>query len=78
MYYELNTTLVSDKMFDANAQQLVGLQSSYPQDAKKSAYWYVFNDFDGSTGFHLYNRLNRRDKAYLRQIAEYLQHQFGG
>lgn len=77
LYYELNCSIVGDKVFDANAQQLVAMQKQFPKEAKQTNYWYVFNDFDGSTGFHLYNRLKRKDKAYLKQIAEYLQHQFG-
>lgn len=72
LYYELNNSIVNDKMFDANAYQLVGLQKQYPEDAKQSEYWYVFNDFDGSTGFDLYHRLNKKDKAYLKQIAQHL------
>ena len=76
LYYELDFTLISDKIFDANAKQLVELQNTFPKDATKSKYWYVFNDFDGSTGFHLYNRLKKRDKEYLMQIAQYLTQQF--
>ena len=76
LYYELDFTLVSDKIFDANAKQLVELQNTFPKDATKSKYWYVFNDFDGSTGFHLYNRLKKHDKEYLTQIAQYLTQQF--
>ena len=32
-------------------------------------------DFDGTTGFDLYSRLNEKDKRYVMQIARYI---FGG
>lgn len=69
LYYEMDTSVVSDKKFDANAKQLVQMQKDYKDDAKLSQYWYVFNDFDGSTGFDLYDRLTKKDKAYLKKIA---------
>ena len=72
LYYELNNSIVTDKLFDANAHQLVQMQSDFPEDAKESQYWYVFYDFDGTTGFDLYSRLNKHDKAYLRHLAEHV------
>ena len=72
LYYELNTGIVSDKQFDANAYQLVKLQKDNPEDSERSQYWYVFYDFDGSTGFHLYYRLNDSDKEYLKHIASHV------
>lgn len=70
LYYEMSTSIVSDKAFDANAQQLVQMQNEFPDDAKATQYWYVFNDFDGSTGFDLPGRLKRKDKKYLVEIAQ--------
>ena len=29
-------------------------------------------DFDGTTGFDLYSRLNEKDKRHLMQIARYI------
>lgn len=72
IYYELDGSLVSDKMFDENARQLVKLQEQFPEDAERSQYWYVFYDFDANTGFHLYDRLNKHDKSYLSHIARYV------
>lgn len=73
LYYELNTSIITDKAFDDNAHQLVELQEQYPKEAQRSEYYYLFNDFDGSTGFHLYHRLNEHDKQYLMQIAGQVQ-----
>lgn len=72
LYYELDNAIVSDKMFDANAYQLVQLQADFPKEAKKSQYWYVFYDFDGTTGFDIYDRLTKADKKYLVQIAKHV------
>lgn len=73
IYYEFGNTLVSDMVFDANAKQLVQLQKDFPNDAKQSDYWYLFYDFDGTTGFDLYSRLNKKDKQYLTHLAKYVQ-----
>ena len=72
VYYELDNSIVSDKEFDANAYQLVELQNSFPEEAKRSEYWYVFYDFDASTGFYIYDRLNKHDKDYLVQLSRHV------
>lgn len=69
-YYLMSENVISDQQFDALAFQLVRMQKEDPSAARKSAYWYVFNDFEGSTGFYLPGRLNASDKAYLTLIAE--------
>lgn len=71
MYYELNTTRMSDKKFDEVCKQLLELEketSSYYM----TEYYYVFKDFDGTTGFDLYHKLNHRDKKYLLNITKYI------
>ena len=35
-------------------------------------YGYVFYDFDGTTGFHIYGRLNDHDKNYLDNIVTHI------
>lgn len=72
LYYEMNSSIVSDKMFDANARQFVKMQNENPEEAEETDYWYVFYDFDGSTGFDLYDRLTKRDKKYLTHIASHV------
>lgn len=69
LYYERNENVISDGQFDKEAKQLVKLQNEYPQEAKKSDYWYVFEGFDGSTGFDLYHNLDKADKKRIRQIS---------
>ena len=72
IYYELDNSLVSDQVFDNNARQLVKMQNEHKDEAKQTQYWYLFYDFDGSTGFDLYDRLNKSDKQYLTQIAHHV------
>lgn len=68
-YYELNTNIVTDKFYDEISKQLVVLQNKYKGKIKETMYGYVFHDFDGSTGFDLYHRLNKKDKKYLMSIT---------
>lgn len=67
LYYELNTSSLSDKEYDELSQQLVELQKNI--DIQQTQYGYVMYDFDGTTGFDLYSRLNEHDKKYLMSIA---------
>lgn len=70
-YYELNTNKLSDKQYDELSKQLVRMQKEYEGNIEEDTqYGYVFYDFDGSTGFDLYHRLNEHDKKYLMQIAK--------
>lgn len=71
LYYEMGTSVISDAQFDTISRQLVALmQSSTEEECKKSTYWYCMNNFDASTGFYIYSKLNRHDKAYLKGIAQ--------
>ena len=70
IYYELNSSLVSDQQFDRICRHLVDLKEESPQDYKNSQYYYCMNDFDGTTGFYLYSRLRGRDRDYLLHLAQ--------
>lgn len=72
IYYELNSSVIDDKKWDTVARQLVRLQEQNKEEAKKSMYWYAFYDFDASTGFHIYDRLNKKDKEYISKIASHV------
>lgn len=66
-YYELDSPKLSDKEYDELSYQLVELQKDI--DIQKTQYGYAMYDFDGTTGFDLYDRLNEYDKEYLMNIA---------
>lgn len=72
IYYEHDKNIWTDKQFDSHAKQLVEMQAGKTEEwiKQKTQYGYVFYDFDGSTGFDLWGRLNKKDKQYLSNIAE--------
>lgn len=75
MYYELNISPLTDKQYDSISYQLVEYMNTTPKKIlEKTKYWYAFYDFDGSTGFHLPDRLTKEDKTYLYKIASYVKH----
>ena len=67
-YYVLDESPLPDKYYDSLSHQLVELHKEYG-DISDTEYGYVMYDFDGNTGFDLYNRLTEQDKEYLLQIA---------
>lgn len=71
MYYELNESCVSDKLYDSISQQLVNMQQSVDKEEfKKSKYYYAMHDYNGSTGFYISSRLSKDDYEYLTKIAQ--------
>ena len=71
LYYERDTNLISDKDFDSLCKELVSLQNKYNTDwiYNKTDYGAVFYDFDGTTGFHLWDRLKLIEKTRIKQYA---------
>lgn len=70
LYYELDNSLIDDWDYDGISKQLVRLMNETSEgECEKSDYWYCMHDFDGTTGFDLYNRLNKKDKSKLMNIA---------
>ena len=68
IYYEFDTNLITDQKYDALCKQLVRLSKDY-NDIYNTQYGYAMYDFDGSTGFDIYGRLNSYDREYLTNIA---------
>lgn len=79
LYYNMDTSILLDNQFDSISNQLVKLMKETPQSVlEKTRYWYCMYDFDGSTGFHLYSRLNEDDREQLENLAGWLkQHPYG-
>lgn len=72
MYYELDRPYVSDEMFDNNCKQFVALAKEDKQSFKRHNYCYAMHDFDGSTGFDLFSRLNEVDRGKVLMSAEWI------
>lgn len=69
LYYQMDWSPISDKTYEEFNKQLVNLLKEIP-DIKETEYGYCMYDYDGSTGFDLYSRLNEHDKEYLTHIAQ--------
>lgn len=67
LYYMLDDSTITDRQFDEAAKQLVELQKNY--DISKTQYGYVFYDFDGTTGFDLWERLTAVDQTVIKTIV---------
>lgn len=73
LYYELDSSIISDKEFDKKTKELVMLKNTYPDLWKTSEYYYIFGDeYTGATGFHLYHGLTRPKQEIIRAIADIL------
>lgn len=68
-YYKYDQSPLTDSFYDGICRQLVLLHEEYNKEGndfvKDSRFGYIFYDFDGSTGFHLYERLKPQDKYYI-------------
>jgi NAD-dependent DNA ligase len=76
-YYNHDTNFLSDMEYDSISKQLVALHAEYG-DISDTQYGYVFDGFDGSTGFDLYYALNDHDQAYLSKMVKYQIWRTGG
>lgn len=77
LYYNHSISLVSDTEYDDISRQLVNMIKENPEEYKKTKYFYAMRDFDGSTGFDLFYRLNDADKSYLLYLVDVLIKQRG-
>lgn len=75
----MDASVISDEQFDQLSKQLVELRDQMiEEEYQKTAYYYCFKDFDGSTGFDLPDRLSQSDKKYLTAIANLVLASYNG
>lgn len=74
-YYELDSNILSDFQYDANARQLAELKKEYPDDFKRSRYYDYFYDYcsdvEGAhytSGFDLLERVRKKDSELYRYL----------
>lgn len=72
IYYNLNKNLISDQTYDHLSYSLVDLMKQHLDEFKNSEYSEIFKDFDGTSGFGLYEALNDNQKEMIEVIAHYL------
>lgn len=63
-YYELDYSFIEDYTYDEICFQLVRMHEAC-SEREHSRFWYVMNDFDGSTGADLASRLTQEDRELL-------------
>lgn len=68
IYYEMDNNMMSDRDYDLMCKQCCEMMKSC-SEVESSQYYCIFYDFDGTTGFHLKDRLNEKDKKYLYHLA---------
>ena len=68
IYYDMDSSLITDKQFDDWGKELVKLQSNYPEIASRVCYAEAFKDWDASTGAFL----PLRDPWVIRKAQQLL------
>lgn len=73
-YYEYDASTIDDHFYDSICRRLVILHGIYDEEtgrdfSRDSEYGYVFYDFTGDTGYHLYSRLEPNDRYWLDMMV---------
>ena len=68
IYYDMDSSLITDKQFDDWGKELVKLQSNYPEIASRVCYAEAFKDWDAGTGAFL----PLRDPWVIRKAQQLL------
>jgi hypothetical protein len=76
IYYDLNSSIVPDHMFDDNSRQLAYFKKKRPLDWKRAKYSYAMKDFDGGTGYGFVDKLNYEDRLLIERDAYYIKERF--
>nr|WP_296955073.1 hypothetical protein [uncultured Mediterraneibacter sp.] len=70
IYYNLNRNVISDRVYDSRAKELTMYKEDYPELWKSSMYHKQFgDDYNGCTGFDLYDGLDDDEKKKIHRIA---------
>lgn len=70
IYYELNNSFITDKLYDEKSKELVWYKKEYPNLWKKSMYYKQFGDeYNGATGFTLYHDLDEYQKEIIKSLV---------
>lgn len=66
LYYELSYPVISDGQFDHIMGQLCDIRSKMGErNYQKTEYYYCFKDFEGITGYYLYDALRMEDRKKI-------------
>src|ERR1019366_5530141 len=53
LYYRCDHSLWSDERYDVACKKLASLQRVYPTESREAKHFEAFEDFTGSTGYHI-------------------------
>lgn len=73
-YYVMDSNILSDFQYDANAMQLAEMRKKYPEEFERSRYYKYFHDFcqdddiHYTSGFDLLDRVKKEDKELYRHL----------
>ena len=73
-YYVMDSNILSDFQYDANAMQLAEMRKKYPEEFERSRYYEYFHDFcqdddiHYTSGFDLLDRVKKEDKELYRHL----------
>jgi NAD-dependent DNA ligase len=68
LYYEMDSSVITDKEYDKSAYGLVEMQKEV--NIPDTDYGSVFIGFDGTTGFDLFSKLDETEKEKIRRISK--------
>lgn len=70
IYYHLDDNIISDREYDLKAKELTSYKNRYPDLWRTSMYYDQFgDDYNGATGFTLYDSLDSHQKEIIRSIV---------
>lgn len=82
LYYEIGEPVVDDHIYEEISQYyLEYVKRTDIEVLRRTEFWYCMFDYDGYTGFYLYDRLIKSDKKKLFEQAHiilYSYHKNGG
>lgn len=70
LYYEYDISLIDDQEYDRLAHGLAKAMKECDDD-NLTKYYYIFYDYEGSTGYYLVDRLTGEDKEVIMSLVMY-------
>ena len=65
LYYCMDLSIVTDHTYDMNSKQLFELRVEHPDSWANARYTYAMEEFDGSTGFGLVEKLDENERKSI-------------
>ena len=76
IYYQLDEMVAPDWLFDENCKQLTKFIIAHPEAFISSKYYKYFKNWNGSTGFDLFSKLEPDHQSDFKILAMRMVHEF--